>query len=218
MATIPRTYRSSIPLTSARLTRPIAGIVPITLCCVAAALRLFRIDHDSLVFDEAYTLVFARMPLDRLLTVGGAHEHPPLYYLLVHLGLWVRDSFLVPRLISAAAGSLSVFVLYRLGARRFGAPAGVVAAGLLATSPFHLWYSQVGRGYEVATLLVLLSYLSLWSALDETPLADALLPLSRLASLVQVPAAGNSFDSLVAWYAADGWRADRGRRRVGASR
>ncbi len=48
-----------------------------------------------------------------------------------------------------------------------------------------------------------------WAALDESPLADALLPLSRLAALVQVPAAGNSFDSLVAWYAADGWRADR---------
>jgi hypothetical protein len=48
-----------------------------------------------------------------------------------------------------------------------------------------------------------------WAALDETPLAEALLPLSRLAALVQVPAAGNSFDSLVAWYAADGWRADR---------
>lgn len=49
----------------------------------------------------------------------------------------------------------------------------------------------------------------MWAALDESPLADALLPLSRLAALVQVPAAGNSFDSLVAWYAADGWRADR---------
>jgi hypothetical protein len=48
-----------------------------------------------------------------------------------------------------------------------------------------------------------------WAALDESPLADALLPLSRLAALVQVPAAGTSFDSLVAWYAADGWRADR---------
>lgn len=48
-----------------------------------------------------------------------------------------------------------------------------------------------------------------WAALDESPLADALLPLSRLASLVQIPAAGNSFDSLVVWYAADGWRADR---------
>ena len=48
-----------------------------------------------------------------------------------------------------------------------------------------------------------------WAALDESPLADTLLPLSRLAALVQVPSAGNSFDSLVAWYATDGWRADR---------
>ena len=48
-----------------------------------------------------------------------------------------------------------------------------------------------------------------WAALGESPFADALLPLSRLASLVQVPAVGNSLNSLVAWYAADGWRADR---------
>lgn len=48
-----------------------------------------------------------------------------------------------------------------------------------------------------------------WATLDESPLAEVLLPLSRLAALVQLPAAGNSFDSLVVWYAADGWRADR---------
>ena len=48
-----------------------------------------------------------------------------------------------------------------------------------------------------------------WATLGESPLADALLPLSRLATLVQAPAAGHSFDSLIAWYAADGWRADR---------
>ena len=48
-----------------------------------------------------------------------------------------------------------------------------------------------------------------WAALDESPFADALLPLSRLAALVQVPSAGNSFESLAAWYATDGWRADR---------
>jgi hypothetical protein len=134
---------------------------------LATGLRVFRIEHDSLIFDEAYTLIFSRMRFDRVLSVGGAHEHPPLYYLLVHLGLQARDSYLTPRLLSALAGSLSVLVLYRLGARLFGRSAGIVAATLLAISPFHLWHSQVGRGYELACLFVLTSYLCLWSALAE---------------------------------------------------
>jgi len=48
-----------------------------------------------------------------------------------------------------------------------------------------------------------------WAALDESPLADALLPLSRLAGLAQASSGSDSFESLVAWYAAEGWRVDR---------
>jgi hypothetical protein len=133
---------------------------------VALGLRLYNIAHESLWLDEGYTLLFSRLSFPRLFLVGGAHEHPPLYYLLVHLGLGLHDSYLVPRIISAIAGTLSVLVLAALGTRLFGRAVGLLAATLLAIAPFQVWYSQDGRGYELAGLFVLLSYLTLLRGLD----------------------------------------------------
>lgn len=136
------------------------------LALVALALRLYQIGNESLWLDEAYTLLFSGLPLDRLFTVGGAHEHPPFYYLIVHFLLNLWNSPVAPRLVSAVAGSLSVLVMYALGAKLFGRLAGLMAAGLLAVAPFHVWYGQEARAYELAGLFVLLSYLCLFEALD----------------------------------------------------
>lgn len=137
------------------------------LTAFALGLRLFQIAHEPMWLDEGYTLLFSRLPLDRLFAVGGAHEHPPLYYLIVHLLLRLHDSYLVARAVAAVAGALSVAVLYLLGTRIFNHVAAFTAAALLAISPFHVWYSQEARAYELAGLLVLLSYLSLFTALDK---------------------------------------------------
>jgi hypothetical protein len=147
-------------------------LAPAALAVLALALRLYNIGHESLWLDEGYTLLFSRLPFPRLFLVGGAHEHPPLYYLLVHLTLGVHDSSLVPRVISAFAGSLSVLVLAALGTRLFGRRAGLIAAGLLVVAPFQVWYSQDGRGYELAGLAVLLSYWALLRAFDRRRTLD----------------------------------------------
>jgi len=136
------------------------------LTIVSLLVRLAHINYQSLWLDEGYTLLFSGMPLSKLLTVGGAHEHPPLYYLLVHLLMDLHHSYLIPRFISVLAGSLSIPVLYALGARIFDRGVGIVAAGFLAVSPFHFWFSDDGRAYELAGLFVLLSYLLLFRALD----------------------------------------------------
>lgn len=134
------------------------------LTAAALLLRLAGISRESLWLDEGYTLLFSSYSIPRLLLIGGAHEHPPLYYLLVHAALSLTHSYLAPRLLSALAGTAAVPVLYVLGRRLYGTAAGLIAAALLALSPFHLWYSQDGRAYEVAGLCVLLSYLALLSA------------------------------------------------------
>jgi 4-amino-4-deoxy-L-arabinose transferase-like glycosyltransferase len=131
----------------------------------ALALRLFQIGHEPLWLDEGYTLLFSGLPFPRLISVGGAHEHPPMYYSIVHLVMFINHSYLVPRVISAIAGALAVGVVYLLGRRLYGAFAGLIAGGLTAISPFHVWYGQDGRGYEVAGLFVVLSYYFLFRAL-----------------------------------------------------
>jgi mannosyltransferase len=148
--------------------RALAPWLAAGLMVVALVFRFHGLDRESLWLDEGYTLYFSHLSLPRLILIGGAHEHPPLYYALVHAILRVRDWYLVPRIISALAGTLSVPALYALTARLYGRLAGLTAALLLAVAPFHLWYSQDGRAYELAGLVVLLSYLTLFAALDTT--------------------------------------------------
>jgi uncharacterized membrane protein len=141
-------------------------LLAVLLTVVALILRLYDIDDESLWYDEGYTLLFSRLGLARVILVGGAHEHPPLFYLLVHGVLALQASYLVPRVIAALAGAASVLALYALGSRLFDRVTGLLAAALLAVSPLHLWYSQDGRAYELAGLFVLLSYLCLFNAIS----------------------------------------------------
>lgn len=139
----------------------------ILLAAGAFALRIHAIDRESLWLDEGYTLLFSHLPLGKLITVGGAHEHPPLYYLVLHALYAVHDSYLLPRLLSAVAGALAVLATAALGRRLFGAATGLLAGALVTISPFQVWYSRDGRDYAVAGLFVVLSYLTGFVALDE---------------------------------------------------
>src|SRR5690348_13946368 len=91
------TYEAVAPVQLERRSVHRLPLVALTLLSLATlALRLARLDHQSLWLDEGYTLLFSTMTLPRLIVVGGAHEHPPLYYLLVHLALDLHRSYLVP--------------------------------------------------------------------------------------------------------------------------
>ncbi len=68
------------------------------------------------------------------------------------------------RLVSAAAGTASVYLLYRLGRQAFGRPAGLVAALLLAVAPLHVAYSHMAVTDVTATMLSLLALLLLLQA------------------------------------------------------
>ena len=72
--------------------------------------------------------------------------------------------FVLGRLVSVAAGTASVYVLYRLGREAFGAPAGLVAALLLAVAPLHVAYSHMAVTDVTATTLSLLALLLLYQA------------------------------------------------------
>lgn len=133
----------------------------------ALIVRLATIDHEPLWLDEGYTLLFSGLPLPQLFTVGGAHEHPPLFYLIVHLVRSIHDWYLIPRIVSAVAGALAVTATYFLGYRLYGTAAGLIAGVFAVLAPMHVWYSQDGRGYEVACLAVILSYLALFEALND---------------------------------------------------
>jgi len=132
---------------------------------LALGLRFWRIDAQSLWYDEGWSIHLAKQSV-RVALQGAAsegHTHPPAYYLM--LMLWVRlfgDGVLAVRALSAFLGAATVAVTYCLGSRLFGRSTGLVAALLLAVAPAHIVYSQETRMYALLALgltgLLLLAY------------------------------------------------------------
>jgi uncharacterized membrane protein len=67
---------------------------------------------------------------------------------------------------SVIAGTLTVPVTYMIGARTVGRGAGLVAGGLLALSPYAVFYGSEARAYALTALCVTLSTLFLLLALE----------------------------------------------------
>ncbi|MDI3341785.1 MAG: glycosyltransferase family 39 protein [Sphaerobacter sp.] len=132
-----------------------------------AALRLTALNRQSLWFDEIDVVVRAQRPLAQVLrTFVAAGENGPVYNLL--LALWVRlagISEIAVRAPSAVAGVLAIPLLYLLARRIAGPATGLLAAGLLAISPYHVWYSQEAKMYAMVVVLALASTYALVEAL-----------------------------------------------------
>ena len=134
---------------------------------VAAALRLFRLGHQSLWIDEVFTWMAAGAGghfgmRDLLENVHGA-----LYAYALHLWMGLAgQSEWALRFPSALAGVLTVPAMAWLARRWVGRDAVAPAAWLAAGSPFLIWYAQETRGYA-------------WLMLFTTLSAAALLELQR---------------------------------------
>src|SRR3990172_4764896 len=118
-----------------------ATLAVIVFC--GAWLRFTALNRQSLWFDEIGIVVRAQQPFaDVLRTFTRTGENGPAYNVL--LAVWIRIagiSEIAVRFPSAVAGTLTIPLLYLLG-RRLGGPfLGLLAAGLLAISPYHIWYS-----------------------------------------------------------------------------
>lgn len=130
---------------------------------LAAALRFYRLDGQSLWADEGNSVALAGRSLAEITHRAAYDIHPPLYYYLLHF--WVRlfgTSEFAVRSLSAVIGILLVGLTFLLGRRLFDPGVGLVAAFLSAISPFQVYYSQEARMY---ILLAALSALAMYCLL-----------------------------------------------------
>ena len=133
---------------------------------LAFALRLHHLGVQSLWYDETVSIALAREPLPDLLAHTARDIHPPGYYLLLAAWLAVVPSAQALEFISAffslCAGILLLPLTFILG-RRLRLPTLVnrLACVLLATSAYHVWYSQEVRMYTLGAGLGLLAAWSL---------------------------------------------------------
>jgi hypothetical protein len=155
------------------------GSLPILLILLGgAALRVFRLGAGSLWYDETVSVYLAGSPVAELLRHTAGDIHPPGYYLLLRgwlilagyptghadprgHGLEYASAF-----FSFFFGILIIALVYALAARLLARGAGLLAAGLVAASPFQLWYSQEVRMYTFGAALGAVTIYALWRATE----------------------------------------------------
>ncbi|MEZ5156914.1 MAG: glycosyltransferase family 39 protein [Solirubrobacterales bacterium] len=138
-------------------------LVVAALTVLGFALRLAR--YQQTVFgDELSTLygVDGRSLTEVTSYVSSDAEiSPPLFFILAWLTTKLGSAPELVRLPSLIAGTVSIPLVYLVGARAINRPAGLIAAGVMALSPFMIFYSADGRGYAVAIALLLGSTLAM---------------------------------------------------------
>ncbi len=136
---------------------------------VAAALRLWHLGGRPLWFDETWSVLIARQPLEDIPGLVWRHDTiPPLYYLA--LNLWIGlfgEGEVAVRLPSVLASLAVVGGTFFLGRRVAGPHVGLLAAALLALSPFQVTAAQEARTYPFITLFGLAAGYGLWRALEQ---------------------------------------------------
>jgi mannosyltransferase len=124
-----------------------------SLTMLAFLLRLYRLNVQSLWFDESLSALFASQPFKvsiQSMLEEGLH-HSPLFYILLRPFAAGRFDEFVLRFLPATLGVCAVPLLAHVGRIVAGARVGILAAILLVINPFHVWYSQETRMY---TLLI----------------------------------------------------------------
>lgn len=143
-------------------------VFPAAILILGLVLRLINL-NQSLWLDEAVQAITSQGSLAGIFTELRGDFHPPLYHLLMwgwaHL---FGNGEIAMRLPSVFFGTATIWVVYLI-AKSFASeeswphsvqPAtvrGVFAALLMATAPFHVYYSQEARMYAMTAFFATLS-------------------------------------------------------------
>lgn len=128
---------------------------------LAFILRLFRLGHQELRGDEAFSYLFAAMPPTESVPalLAGGDPHSPLHYLLLHGWLNLTgDTEFALRYLSLLLSLLLLPLVYQLGRLLGGQRLGLLAAFLMAISQSLIWLAQdVRNQYMLVQLFGLLA-------------------------------------------------------------
>ena len=156
-----------------RITHHASRITLVLILLVAFALRVYRLDGQSLWYDEAVTAHVASQGISELTRWTADDIQPPLYYYVV--AGWTRLSGRgewALRFPSVCFSLLTVALMWSLARRLFGAGrsgqiAGLVAALVAAISPLYVYYAQEARMYAQLTFLCALAGYALLRATND---------------------------------------------------
>jgi hypothetical protein len=126
--------------------------VLVAIVVAGVLLRAWRLGFNGLTYDESFTAMTARLPLDRLFDYLRTQDsHPPLDYLLRAPLARAGAADVLLRLPSFLC-SVAALVLFAWWMRT-RALAGVLATAALAASSFQIYHGGEARMYALLELL-----------------------------------------------------------------
>ena len=145
---------------------------------IGGALRFIGLGADSFWLDEALTADFTTLSFGELWSYDPVYNkaNPPGYIALMKIWVQVSRSDEWFRASSALAGTLTLPVVYLIGARMGSRRGGLMAAAVLAVAGLHVRYSQEARTYAILTFFVALIVLAVIQLVTQ--------PVTREADLV----------------------------------
>jgi uncharacterized membrane protein len=146
---------------------------PLWLDEVLTAFFSLGLEYNDLPLDvvfplstlqEFFTLEPEASCRDIAQTLAQESTHPPLFFCLMHS--WLRFTGTEPlawalRSFPALIGVSAIAAIYCLNRLIFSPMAGLIAAALMAVSPFAVYLSQEARHYTLPMLLIILALLAL---------------------------------------------------------
>lgn len=134
----------------------------IAILFLAAVLRFYHIDFQSIWLDEIHTMNESNPNVafgDLYDVIMSGEQMPPFYFYTVYFlfKIFGYTTFVV-RIYSAILGVISLYAIYLLGKELINKQIGLFAALLLCVNSFHLYYSQDARPYIFLLLFSILSF------------------------------------------------------------
>ncbi len=122
-------------------------------------LRFSGLNAIPLTSHEMAVTSLSRLPVPHI-QATIEHEpihHPPFYYWTQHFFLMFGITRFSIRFLSVLCGTLSIPVIYLLGKKFHSKDTGILAAAIIAVSPYQIFCSQDGTPYSMMLLVILVS-------------------------------------------------------------
>lgn len=149
----------------------------IAILFIGFVMRFYNIGFQSPWADEISTMVNASPDIsfvDVFRNVNQKEGFPYLYFIMMRILHAISYTYMVGRVVSAIAGVISIYYLYKLGKAVYNRNAGLFAAGLLAINEFSIYSSQDARPYALIMLTTILSFYRLVHFIKEPNKRNAL--------------------------------------------
>jgi 4-amino-4-deoxy-L-arabinose transferase-like glycosyltransferase len=152
---------------SLNLNKHYAVILLLLLIVSGSVLRFYKLGSPTLDTDEISSVLLSRRDMSKIVYRSwhpgsvddlAKVEEPPFPYLLMHASLKINDSDTMARLPSAILGIAGILVIFVLAKQWFNKTTALWSSFLLTFSLYHIFYSQLARGYAGFLLFVMLSF------------------------------------------------------------